>query len=81
MEGEWWTRWNNVMRQEVPEHQVKTGRDAGSWEPDLSDMYESHGGRLYTTCLSIYLLEVYYRHLPIYTIYTNLRKSGRVPGA
>ena len=43
------------MRQEVPEQQVKTGRDAGSWEPDLADMHESHGGRLYTTCLSIYL--------------------------
>ena len=24
------------------------------------------GGRLYTTCLCLYMLEIYYRHLPIY---------------
>jgi hypothetical protein len=26
------------------------------------------GMRLYTTCLSLYMLEVYYRHLPIYGV-------------
>ena len=33
---------------------------------NIADQWGQHGGRLYTTCLSIYMLEVYYRHLPIY---------------
>jgi len=66
MEGSLWDRWNRVMRQEVPEHQVKDGPEAGSWSP-MQDEWGARGaGRLYTTCLSIYMLEVYYRHLPIY---------------
>jgi len=78
MEGEYWQRWNEVMRQRVPAHQVKTGREAGSWDPgkpnpaaydgyEWYDQYTPYGGRLYVTCLSIYMLEVYYRHLPIYS--------------
>ena len=66
MGGEYWNRWNEVMRQEVPRHQVKAGREAGSWVPNRRDTYDITGGRLYVTCLSIYMLEVYYRHLPIY---------------
>jgi len=65
----YWKQWNEVMRQQVPEHQVKHGREAGSWDPTLPtrDEWEAHGGRLYVTCLSIYMLEVYYRHMPIYS--------------
>jgi hypothetical protein len=66
--GEHWTRWNNVMKQELPSHQVKEGRDAGSWSPVGDPQMEKlgEGGRLYVTCLSTYCLEVYYRHLPLY---------------
>jgi hypothetical protein len=67
MEGKWWERWNGTMRQVVPAAQVKEGKEAGSWKPDLQDRFEFVGGRLYVTCLSIYMLEVYYRHLPIYS--------------
>jgi len=73
MEGEYWKRWNGVMRQALPEQQVTKGREAGSWDPlkPTPDEWEDHGGRLYVTCLSIYMLEVYYRHLPIYSnVYT-----------
>lgn len=68
MEGRWWKEWNGVMRQEVPSHQVKSGREKGSWDPNLPtrDAYAHEAGRLYVTCLSIYMLQVYYRHLPIY---------------
>ena len=68
MGGEYWKRWNAVMRQVMPEEQIKTGKQAGSWDPvrPTRDQWEAHGGRLYVTCLSIYMLEVYYRHLPIY---------------
>ena len=65
MEGELWEDWNNVMRQEIPAHQVTEGRESGSWH-DNNDQWGAYGGRLYTTCLSLYMLEVYYRHLPLY---------------
>lgn len=65
MEGAAWKKWNNVMRQELPKNQVKEGKEGGSWDP-AGDRWASYGGRLYETCLCIYMLEVYYRHLPIY---------------
>jgi hypothetical protein len=63
--GSPWRRWNNVMKEELPKAQVKTGRESGSWAPQR-DRWGKNAGRLYTTCLSIYCLEVYYRHMPIY---------------
>ncbi len=68
MEGTIWTTWNEAMRKELPEHQVTDGPEYGSWDPK-GDKWGSAAGRLYTTCLSIYMLEVYYRHLPIYSAY------------
>lgn len=65
MDGKEWDQWNAVMRQAVPTAQIKSGAEKGSWSPS-DDRWGSHGGRLYTTCLSIYMLEVYYRHLPLY---------------
>jgi hypothetical protein len=65
MDGNDWYRWNEVLRQAVPAAQTKTGNDRGSWHPN-SDRWGSHGGRLYVTCLSVFMLETYYRHLPIY---------------
>lgn len=62
--GSPWRQWNEAMRVELPEAQIKRGREAGSWPPQ-GDAYQS-SGRLYTTCLSIYCLEVYYRHMPLY---------------
>jgi hypothetical protein len=67
MDGDDWDKWNKVMRQAVPTHQIKSGAEKGSWAPSSGDSHGAGaGGRLYTTCLSIYMLEVYYRHLPIY---------------
>lgn len=67
MDGDDWDKWNKVMRQAVPTHQIKSGAEKGSWAPSAGDSHGAGaGGRLYTTCLSIYMLEVYYRHLPIY---------------
>lgn len=65
MGGEDWDRWNRVMRDAVPRHQKRDGMERGSWNPG-GDEWGHMGGRLYTTCLSIYMLEVYYRHMPIY---------------
>jgi hypothetical protein len=60
-----WRTWNEQMRKLLPEKQVRRGRERGSWDPG-GDRWGSDGGRLYVTCLSLYTLEVYYRHLPLY---------------
>ncbi|MCO8122978.1 terpene cyclase/mutase family protein [Stieleria sp. TO1_6] len=62
--GEYWTEWNDQMKVKLPALQIKEGKERGSWAPQRDRW--SIGGRLYTTCLSIYCLEVYYRHLPLY---------------
>ncbi len=66
--GEPWRIWNEKMRELLPQHQEQRGANAGSWNPQLP-VYDTWGhqyGRLYTTCLSLYILEVYYRHLSVY---------------
>jgi len=63
--GQPWDRWNGRMREEVPARQSTTGAEAGSWDPAL-DKWGHIGGRLFTTCFCTYMLEVYYRHLPLY---------------
>ena len=65
MEGKYWRTWNNAMKVVLPENQVQEGRERGSWNPK-GDEWGNEGGRLFVTCLSTYMLEVYYRHLPIY---------------
>ncbi|MCG8451117.1 MAG: terpene cyclase/mutase family protein [Pirellulales bacterium] len=67
LEGAHWRTWNEVMRVVLPAHQVQDGKERGSWDPD-GDEWGDQGGRLYVTCLSIYMLEVYYRHLPIHQL-------------
>jgi hypothetical protein len=70
MGGKPWDAWNGVLRDMLVKNQEKTGPEKGSWDPlgDHPDRWANlgQGGRLYTTCLSLYMLEVYYRHLPIY---------------
>jgi hypothetical protein len=76
MEGPAWQKWNREMRKLLPEKQVTNGRERGSWDPQ-GDRWggPGYGGRLFVTCLSIYTLEVYYRHLPLYR--TGLVNDGR----
>ncbi len=63
--GSPWRLWNEKMREQLPAAQVKSGKEAGSWAPQR-DTWGRNYGRLYTTCLSLYCLEVYYRHMPLY---------------
>jgi len=65
MGGEPWREWNEVIRVLLPAKQIKDGSERGSWDPQ-GHPHGSAGGRLYVTCMSLYILEVYYRHLPIY---------------
>ncbi|HVX64512.1 MAG TPA: prenyltransferase/squalene oxidase repeat-containing protein [Pirellulales bacterium] len=72
MEGKYWPAWHAALRDMLVEHQEKSGAEKGSWDPkgEHPDRWANlgQGGRLYTTCLSLYMLEVYYRHLPIYGV-------------
>jgi hypothetical protein len=63
--GPLWTQWNDKLKVALPAEQVKQGREKGSRSPQ-GDVWGRHAGRLYTTCFSLYCLEVYYRHMPLY---------------
>ncbi len=63
--GEKWTQWNSKMRDSLIETQVKEGHAAGSWFSEGG--HGSSGGRLYSTSMATMILEVYYRHMPIYS--------------
>jgi hypothetical protein len=63
--GEPWDRWNATLREVLPAGQLDRGPQAGSWDPGL-DKWGHIGGRLFTTCFCTWMLEVYYRHLPLY---------------
>jgi hypothetical protein len=65
--GRAWIEWNDAMKSVLPALQEKGGAEAGSWDPQ-KDQFGPSGGRLYTTCLNIYCLEVYYRHLAMYSL-------------
>ncbi|MEZ6079372.1 MAG: hypothetical protein R3C56_28005 [Pirellulaceae bacterium] len=63
--GPLWEERNERLRVDVPANQEKHGA-----EPEVGRLDAmprgAHAGRLYTTCLSLFCLEVYYRHLPLY---------------
>ena len=65
--GRAWQKWNTAMRTVLPALQTQEGPETGSWDPG-SDAFGASAGRLYTTCLTIYCLEVYYRHLALYDL-------------
>ncbi|MCA9049154.1 MAG: hypothetical protein KDA89_10530 [Planctomycetaceae bacterium] len=68
MQGEHWNAWNTALRDMLVETQEKGGPQRGSWDPELpdKDSWGRSGGRHYVTCLNLLMLEVYYRHLPLY---------------
>jgi hypothetical protein len=66
MEGEMWMAWNNKMKDLLLKTQGKKDHESGSWHDGVSGGHSDAGGRLYCTALATMILEVYYRHLPIY---------------
>jgi len=64
--GKRWDVWNKELRDYLVVSQEKgNGHSSGSWTIG-SDHGARSGGRLYTTTLATMILEVYYRHMPIY---------------
>ena len=68
MRGESWTAWNDQLRPLAEATQTQTGGQAGSWHParPVKDRWGQEGGRHYVTALHLLMLEVYYRHLPLF---------------
>jgi hypothetical protein len=67
MEGDVWQAWNTKMKEMLLKSQGTEGHEAGSWYKGVDGGHGAHGaGRLYCTSLATMMLEVYYRHLPIY---------------
>lgn len=64
LQGEHWKAWNEPTRKMLETSQVTKGPMAGTWNP--RDRWEQQAGRLYATSLRLLILEVYYRHLPLY---------------
>ena len=65
--GEPWVGWNTAMKRLLLESQSRSGHEAGSWREGVAGGIGGvKAGRLYCTSLATMILEVYYRHLPIY---------------
>ncbi|MDA0657877.1 MAG: terpene cyclase/mutase family protein [Planctomycetota bacterium] len=65
-QGARWDQWNRVLRDYLVAEQSQEGHELGSWYFE-DDFGSDIGGRLYITAMSTMTLEVYYRHMPIYT--------------
>ena len=63
--GPQWEAWNEKMKAYLLQTQSQRGYTNGSWY--FEDQHAKVGGRLYVTCLATMILEVYYRHMPLYT--------------
>ena len=62
--GSDWERWNIRLRDFLVARQADSGHTKGSWF--FVDPHGEAGGRLYTTAICTMILEVYYRHMPLY---------------
>jgi hypothetical protein len=66
--GDRWHAWNGQLRDLLTSTQERGGPWAGSWHPrqPVADRWGLQAGRLYVTTMHLLMLEVYYRHLPLY---------------
>jgi hypothetical protein len=70
VQGEPWEAWNEQMRAVLLPTQASSGPLAGSWDPrgQVNDRWGIEAGRIYVTAMHLLMLEVYYRHLPLYQL-------------
>jgi hypothetical protein len=68
MSDDHWQQWNSRLNPILTSSQIRSGANAGSWEPmsPVPDRWAPYAGRIYVTAMNLLSLEVYYRHLPIY---------------
>ncbi|MFM8496276.1 MAG: prenyltransferase/squalene oxidase repeat-containing protein [Planctomycetia bacterium] len=66
-EGDMWLAWNSSIKDLLLRTQSTKDHEAGSWHEGVNGGHGAEvAGRLYCTSLATMILEVYYRHLPIY---------------
>ena len=65
-DGPMWKKWNQRLRDFLIKKQDKLKHERGSWY--FKDKHGKAGGRLYTTAMCCMILEVYYRHMPLYGV-------------
>ncbi len=63
--GPEWENWNRTIRERLIATQGRGGHESGSWY--FGGHYGEVGGRMYNTAMATMILEVYYRHLPLYS--------------
>ena len=68
MQGDYWIAWNNRLRPLLETSQVQKGDLTGSWHPlqPVRDQWGYAAGRIYVTAMHLLMLEVEYRHLPLF---------------
>jgi hypothetical protein len=64
--GDQWTKFNEEMRDWLISTQSKKPGESGSWHFSTGSLSEVQGGRLLCTAFATMILEVYYRHMPLY---------------
>ncbi len=72
-----WEQWNAIMRDYLVKTQAMEGHETGSWYFEGGDQGSAQGGRLYCTSMAAMILEVYYRHLPLYRQQSVLDRFGQ----
>ena len=65
--GDEWEAWNAQMRDGLVAKQSQNGHETGSWS--LAGHGSGEGGRHFSTCVAAMILEVYYRHAPMYRVF------------
>jgi hypothetical protein len=61
-----WPAWNRQLRDYLVAKQATAGHESGSWYFEQPRVRGESGGRLCATALGAMILEVYYRHMPLY---------------
>ena len=66
--GKYWEDWQEQITKNLMSTQIQEGALHGSWSPTypVLDRWGHVGGRHYITTMHLLILEVYYRHLPLY---------------
>ena len=64
--GPMWEKWNEKMRDYLVGLQETEGHPTGSWNPTGITAHGRSGGRIYSTAMAAMILQVYYRHMPVY---------------
>lgn len=78
IQGPHWQAWRDRLFSLLEKSQLREGPFSGSWDPyDPSpDRWADAAGRLYVTSLNLLMLEVTYRHLPLFSTLSERKPTN-----